>query len=77
MGRGYSFEVLRARLLFEKQAIKKSPSLRKKPRQRPVSGCDFIQDFKRGLDGPTDEPVVEYGADLPKLIQLFEDGYFS
>lgn len=77
MGRGYSFEVLRARLLFEKQAIKKSPSLRKKPRQRPVSGYEFIQEFKRGLEGPAEEPVVEYGADLLKLIQLFEDGYFS
>lgn len=74
MGRGYSFEVLRARLLYEPQALKTGPSLRKKPR-RPKN-----MDYYTGVTCPPAEErvdAVEYGAHLPTLLSLLEGGHFS
>ncbi|HUO43548.1 MAG TPA: ISL3 family transposase [Burkholderiales bacterium] len=83
MGRGYSFEVVRARLLYDEKPRKKTrETLRKKVRKEVTSNF-----FTRAV--PTtipqaktyetviQESVVEYGAHIPTLCDLLESGYFD
>ncbi len=83
MGRGYSFEVLRARLLYDEKVIKsENTTIRKKVRrQKPSSmyehfsiGRTTVSDYscKEGKG-----PIVNYGADLSTLARLLEEGYYS
>jgi transposase len=76
MGRGYSFEVLRARLLFDRQVIKSSASLRKKDR-KPQVAYDLFTSRNLAQVSWSQEDIVAYGADLPTLVRLLEEGYFS
>ena len=82
IGRGYSFEVLRARLLYNKQAIDDaSTTIRKRGRrQKPTSESEYSY-FTIGRSASFGESYEEertnYGAYLPTLINLLEDGYFS
>jgi len=76
MGRGYSFEVLRARLLFDKQVIKGSTSLRKK-NKKPQVAYDLFTSRNLTQISWSQEDTVEYGADLATLARLLEEGYFS
>ncbi len=73
MGRGYSFDVLRARLLYEKQAIKTGPSLHKKPRLN--KSVSYANESTPIVDNLVSS--AEFGAHLPTLLKLFEEGYFS
>jgi transposase len=86
MGRGYSFEVLRARLLFDEKVVKSErPTIRKKVRKQKPSGDAWAFSVGRTIATSCDNfeyrdvlgPVVNYGADLSILAQLLEDGYFS
>ncbi|HQR54424.1 MAG TPA: ISL3 family transposase [Burkholderiaceae bacterium] len=90
MGRGYSFEVLRARMLYDQQATKAgSTSVRKKaarPRQRPQPRPDtglytrVTPEMLRPAPRPTVEYVDEivcYGAHIPTLVKLLEQGHFE
>ena len=86
MGRGYSFEVLRARLLFDEKLVKGERSaIRKKIRKPKPSGNYDTFSIGRTIasDGNDYEyvtekgPVVNYGADLSTLARLLEEGYFS
>ena len=86
MGRGYSFEVLRARLLFDEKVIKGDrSSIRKKVRKpKQADNCDCfslgrtISPSGDDFEYVTEEgPVVNYGADLSTLARLLEEGYFS
>lgn len=74
MGRGYSFEVIRARLLFDEAAMRAGrATIRKKPRRGPQAG------FGRTIAARSDvvEETADYGAHLPTLAHLLEEGYFS
>ena len=80
MGRGYSFEVIRARLLYDKTArAKTTQTVRKKNKriaEQPTDGFAFFL----GLPEPTDQTntkIIEYGPHLPTLARLLEEGYFS
>ena len=83
MGRGYSFEVIRARLLYDETARKDTcTSIRKKKRKEvPVIG--FVTSRKQAANLPKqyetigEEKFVEYGPYIPTLVRLLEDGYFS
>lgn len=86
MGRGYSFEVLRARLLFDERVVKSERStIRKKVRKQKPSGDVWAFSVGRTITTSSDNfeykdepgPVVNYGADLPTLARLLEEGYFS
>jgi transposase len=57
-GRGYSFEVIRAKLLYSKSVHKEA--------RRPKYGTGF---FRRGLP----ESEANYGTDVGRLLQLLED----
>lgn len=86
MGRGYSFEVLRARLLYDEKVIKgERSSIRKKVRKPKPSGSYDMFSLGRTISTSGEDfeyvdgkgPVINYGADLSTLAQLLEEGYFS
>jgi transposase len=84
MGRGYSFEVLRARLLFDEKVIKgERAPIRKKPRKtKPESDFNMYISNKLMIFGSESKSkieegsVINYGADLSTLAHLLEEGYF-
>ncbi len=78
MGRGYSFEVIRARLVYEKQARKKTTqSVRS--RRRPADEGMSMGRMTWGDVQSTgaDVKVIEYGPHIPTLCDLLEQGYFE
>ncbi|MET3120444.1 transposase [Oxalobacteraceae bacterium GrIS 2.11] len=71
LGRGYSFEALRAKLLFHEGAHKKSqkPSaFEHVPTSRPRVNSD-----QKLIQGNSEEPK-NYGVDIAMLIKMIEDG---
>jgi len=73
MGRGYSFEVMRARLIYEKQARKPTTKLRgRKPKGKSQPGT-----MARSVGLEKVPRTVEYGPHIPTLCDLLESGYFS
>ena len=81
MGRGYSFEVLRARMLYDQRARKDgSTSIRR--RTRKGSQSSTIGLFTTGKPTTTRnadyvEEIVEYGPYIPTLIELLKRGHFD
>lgn len=80
MGRGYSFDVVKARLLLDPEARKATTkTIRSRPakvasvpqfgmgRMVPMSTMDFV-----GA-----ERTVEYGPHIPTLCRLLEVGHFE
>ena len=83
MGRGYSFDVIRARLLFDQEARKPTSGVVRTKSRKPVAGggsggftAEFLADA-----GPKKRPVlqevieerkVEYGPHIPTLCRLLE-----
>jgi transposase len=80
MGRGYSFDVIRAKLLFDKEARKTTTGVIRKRVRREKITMDFM-DF--ATESPTqyefviEERKVEYGPHIPTLCDLLESGHFS
>lgn len=85
MGRGYSFDVIRARLLFDDEARQDTrTTIRKrvaKVAQQP-SVREFVMDTK--MARPTfprvlveEESVIEYGPYIPTLVRKLEAGNFD
>jgi len=80
MGRGYSFEVLRARMLYDKKARKDGSVIETVlvDDDDPMT-TDFV--FQRMTTAATRKKkitrVVEYGPYLPTLARLLEEGYFE
>lgn len=82
MGRGYSFDVIRARLLFDSDARKDArATLRKKVRrERPSVDYAFagISGFmQKEYEVVAEEVTVEYGAYIPTLARKLEAGDFA
>ena len=80
MGRGYSFEVIRARLLFEDKArVKRTTGLRS--RRRPPSDEGVLYDYmsrtQLATSRPDDSQVLFYGTHIPTLCDLLEQGHFE
>ena len=87
MGRGYSFDVIRARLLFDADARKDTrTTLRKKVRkavERPSIGFATPMSMSRMM-APTvsyedvyEDVTLEYGPYLPTLARKLEAGEFA
>lgn len=79
MGRGYSFDVIRARMLYDPKARKAGAVQMVEPSPEP--GQTFFTKYT-GLgtmsrSRPTHRRIVEYGAHIPTLVRLLEDGYFE
>lgn len=86
MGRGYSFEVLRARMLYDQKATKAgSTSLRARVRKQPPEvppgafgrmTSDSVRPSPQ-LGQQEKDTVVCYGAHIPTLVRLIEEGHFE
>jgi hypothetical protein len=88
MGRGYSFDVIRARLLFDQEARKPTSGVVRTKSRKPVAGGGsggFTAEFLAGA-APKKRPVlqevieerkVEYGPHIPTLCRLLEEGHFD
>lgn len=78
LGRGYSFEALRAKILFSEGAYKhkyKKPKLERRSRKEPIMykmclGSDMLDDWP--LSNEEKEIIGNYGADITTLIEIFE-----
>lgn len=82
MGRGYSFDVIRARLLFDDDARRDTrTTVRKKVRrEKPSNG--FNRSGISGFMQKEYETVevsqsVEYGPYIPTLVKKLEEGEFA
>ncbi len=79
MGRGYSFEVIRARMLYDKKAREDGAVV------ETVLVDDFnpnLAEFTYSRAGPSVrkkkvQQVVEYGPYIPTLCKLLEEGHFE
>lgn len=85
MGRGYSFDVIKARILYDPIARKpttksirgKGGKLNKKVQDEP-SGFAFVNSFTPiKNEEEFDVRVVEYGPHIPTLVSLLREGYFD
>lgn len=78
MGRGYSFEVIRARLVYDQVARKKTTQSirqRAKPASAPPSMGRMTWDHVAASEPA--EKVIEYGPHIPTLCDLLEAGHFE
>jgi len=85
MGRGYSFEVLRARMLYNEEARGKTrTSIRKRIRKR-VKGDESETIFSYMMMQAETKPryktvietrAIEYGPYIPTLVKLLKAGEF-
>lgn len=82
MGRGYSFDVIRARLVYDEKARRPNcKPLRQRARSTPAlpdtSATDYLT-FTRAAASPTTESrTIEYGPHIPTLCGLLEAGFFE
>jgi transposase len=82
MGRGYSLEVVRARLLYDDKAREKTrQTLRRKVREE-VATIGFAGMGRMCVQPKTYETriverIVEYGPHIPTLCDMLECGYFE
>ena len=96
MGRGYSFDILRARLLYneiakvEEIVMPRKRSPQTKPRSSAAKPTGTVGRFStknwtgtENIEAPTQTAVGEapkrvwYGAHIPTLCDLLEQGYFD
>ena len=79
MGRGYSFEVIRARMLYNEKARKDGAVVETVLVDDDKVSTNF--EFQRMTMTPTRKKqvkrVVEYGPYIPTLVRLLEEGYFD
>jgi hypothetical protein len=79
MGRGYSLDVIRARLLYNDEARKDTrQTIRKKPRKVAApSGAEWRYFQAVQLEPEQTEQVIEYGPSLITLARLLREGRFA
>lgn len=78
MGRGYSFEVIRARMLYDGKARKDGAVIEHVPgtHGRSATTVDFVGSRPREAS-PSTTRTIEYGPYIPTLCQLLEEGHFE
>ena len=86
MGRGYSLEVVRAKLLYDTNALEKGAMVKRIPVPRRKTSDDLSMgkagyaltaDFKRPAVSRYREVKVYYGAHIPTLCEKLEVGEFE
>jgi hypothetical protein len=78
MGRGYSFEVIRARMLYDAKARKDGAAVEAVLVDDDPSFVDST--YARGgmyAQKKKARQIVEYGPYIPTLCKLLEDGHFE
>lgn len=74
MGRGYSFDVIRARLVYDdvaRQPTRKTVRKKSAPQELPDGFIGFA------IAPTASDRVIEYGPHIPTLCDLLESGHFS
>lgn len=80
LGRGYSFEAIRARMLYNQRAIERGSAVLREPVNRPASAPPMGGFMTEGLAMQNLRSTrfvtkrVYYGAHIPTLVQLAEAG---
>lgn len=75
LGRGYSFEALRAKILFTEGVCKvKKPKFTRPTYDDSVSHHHFFTNISRITSTPREEREVNYGADISTLVRMIEEG---
>jgi transposase len=79
MGRGYSLDVIRARLLYNDEAHKDTrQTIRKKPRKKTEPMGSERSFYCAAMTEPAEEvQVIEYGPSLITLARLLREGHFA
>ena len=79
MGRGYSLNVIRTRLLYNDEARKDTrQTIRKKPRRKAEPAGSELALFRAVTAEPAEDvQVVEYGPSLITLARLLREGHFA
>ncbi len=79
MGRGYSFEVIRARMLYDEKARKDGAVVETVLVDDDQASTNF--EYQRmtmaSIRKKQVRRVVEYGPYIPTLVRLLEEGYFE
>ena len=77
LGRGYSFEALRARILFAEGSHKtKRPNFRRRQPSMVMQDTMMARSIHRAFAThmPNEDREINYGADLSTLVRLIEEG---
>lgn len=80
MGRGYSFEVIRARMLYDAKARKDGAVIEivEVDNDKPSTNFEFQRMTMASFSQKKRiKRVVEYGPYIPTLARLLEEGYFD
>lgn len=79
MGRGYSFEVIRARMLYDQKARKDGAAIETVQVDDSALDPGFVT-YSRGtavMPKKKVQRIVEYGPYIPTLCRLLEEGHFD
>jgi transposase len=76
LGRGYSFEALRAKIIFTEGMCKvRKPKFQRPIREESMTAYDsFTLYSKMGPSEITTEREINYGVDISKLARVIEEG---
>lgn len=77
MGRGYSFEVIRARMLYDKKATRDGSVTKLVPDDDGSSVMRYMTSQNIAPARKMRSVVVCYGAYIPTLVRLAEEGHFD
>ncbi|HER35050.1 MAG TPA: ISL3 family transposase [Halothiobacillaceae bacterium] len=80
MGRGYSFEVIRAKLVYDNDARKDTRTTIRKKVRKPIPTVGLVT--ANYISSPVyetvlEEKTVEYGAYIPTLVRKLRNGEFE
>ena len=76
LGRGYSFEALRAKILFTEGVAKtKKPKFQRPRYEEPMAAYECFTTFsKMGPSTNSEERELNFGADISTLVRMIEEG---
>ncbi len=79
MGRGYSFDVIRARMLYDPKARKMGSVQVAEPVRTSDAGnhVEFMTANSMSRPVRMHRRTIEYGAHIPTLVKLLDSGYFE
>ena len=77
MGRGYSFDVIRARMLYNNLALKEGLGVIQKPVSDEPRVSYTLTDALPPPRTRYTRQVVAYGAYIPALAKLADEGFFD
>lgn len=79
MGRGYSFEVIRAHMLYNRKALKNGAVVVEEPAKDEPDTMVGFWNYSRSLDAKpsTVRRTVLYGPCMATLAKLLEEGHFE